>query len=499
VAARIAADYAREPLVLQNAVQEYDRVVVYQTWLAAQASLSIAHRFLFHATVPFVLAEGGDPPPLSGATAPRPSGGVQFGDVRLGARYRFFRSSDDALSRVMLAVATTFWLPTASEGYAGDGALRLGAGLVADGTSRRLYWAFNGGVRTRPSEQLAGGVPSRVGTALVFGLAGGFFADAGQQLALGAELLSDLPFGGDARLFDPRATVAHFLVTGHYRIKGGPFEIGASAGPGIGSGPGSPDLRVLALIGFSPEHDAPRSDSDDDGVPDASDACIDLRGVPSGDPLLNGCPAAPIDRDGDAIPDANDACPTVAGEPTGVRATHGCPPSMDTDGDGVPDSSDKCPRERGEPPPGGNGCPKPVEPPSTKLVAREIVLSQQVQFETATAVLRPESDGVLGEVARILAEHKEIESIEVQGHTDEQGTADFNRRLGQTRAEAVVAWLVQHGVRRERMVPKGYGSDRPLASNATEDGRQKNRRVEFRVTRTQPVPGGAGSPEKERN
>jgi outer membrane protein OmpA-like peptidoglycan-associated protein len=116
-------------------------------------------------------------------------------------------------------------------------------------------------------------------------------------------------------------------------------------------------------------------------------------------------------------------------------------------------------------------------------VEQEIVLSQQVQFEVGTAVLRPESDFVLSEVARVLGEHPEIELVEVQGHTDESGTPDLNRRLGQERADRVVAWLAAHGVGRERLSPKGYGSDRPIADNATDEGRQKNRRVEFRVLR----------------
>jgi outer membrane protein OmpA-like peptidoglycan-associated protein len=490
VSARIATDYASEPLVLRNDAQELDRVVTSQMWLYALGSVSIAHRFLLHATFPLLLAESGDPPPLSGATAERPSGGFQLGDARLGARFMFFRSSDDPLSRVLLAFSLSTWLPTASQGYAGDGAMRVGAGLVADGSNPRLYWALNGGFITRPSEQLGGVTPTRVGNALNFGAAAGFFADGGQKIAIGAELISDLPVGNGARLFDPRATVAHLLLVGHWRIKSGPFELGAAGGPGIGQGAGSADFRVLALVGLAPRQDAPLFDTDADGIPDASDACVDLPGVRSGDPLLHGCPAAPLDTDGDAIPDQHDACPSVPGEPTGVRTTHGCPPDFDTDGDGVADKVDACPREPGVPPPGGNGCPKTAEPAATKLVAQNIVLSQQVQFETATSVLRPESDGVLSEVARVLGEHPEVEEVEVQGHTDEQGTAEFNRRLGQGRAEAVVNWLVQHGIRRDRLKAKGYGADRAIAENVTEEGRQKNRRVEFRVTRmtAQPSP-----------
>jgi outer membrane protein OmpA-like peptidoglycan-associated protein len=244
---------------------------------------------------------------------------------------------------------------------------------------------------------------------------------------------------------------------------------------------------VIVSLGYAPETPAPPPDEDEDGVPDKSDACPTLRGVPFDDPLLHGCPEAEPDRDGDAIPDQHDACPRAAGEPTADRRTHGCPKRVDTDRDGVPDRADACPLEPGEPPPAGNGCPKPAPPPppppSTRLVEQEIVLSQQVQFEVGTAVLRPSSDVVLSEVARVLGEHPEVELVEVQGHTDESGTPDLNRRLGQERADRVVAWLATHGVGRDRLSPKGYGSDRPIADNATDEGRQKNRRVEFRVLR----------------
>jgi outer membrane protein OmpA-like peptidoglycan-associated protein len=490
---RVATDYASAPLVLKNRGEVLDRVVGHQLWVHAAASISLAHRLVLHAVLPLVVAEGGDAPIASGATAPRATGGMSFGDVRLGARYRFFESSDDAVMKIDVALASSVWLPTANEGYAGDGALRGRGALLVEGTTTRVYWIFNGGLRTRPYEALPAVIPSRVGTAISFGLGAGFYADARQRLALGVEVATDLAVGGSTRLFDPRGTLGHALATAHFKPRGGPFEIGVALGPGFGSGPGSADFRALALVGFAFEQAAPPSDEDSDGIPDKVDACIDLRGVPSEDPVLNGCPAAPIDRDGDGIPDENDACPGVPGESTRVKGTHGCPISPDGDRDGVPDERDACPSQPGVPPPAGNGCPS-VTPPKTELGVEAIVLGQQVQFETGTAVLRPESSAILGDVARILAEHAEIELIEVEGHTDEVGTADFNRQLGQARAASVVNWLAEHGVKRERLAAKGYGSDRPIADNTSEDGRRKNRRVEFRIVRRklqEAKPGGA--------
>src|SRR5262249_61379429 len=121
---------------------------------------------------------------------------------------------------------------------------------------------------------------------------------------LGVELVADLTLSDGARLFDPRATVADLLLTGHYRIRGGPFEIGAAFGPGLGEGAGSPSVRGMVLAGYAPERAPPPPDRDGDGTPDKLDACVDVPGVPSGDPLLHGGPAGPADSDGDGVPDA---------------------------------------------------------------------------------------------------------------------------------------------------------------------------------------------------
>jgi OOP family OmpA-OmpF porin len=72
--------------------------------------------------------------------------------------------------------------------------------------------------------------------------------------------------------------------------------------------------------------------------------------------------------------------------------------------------------------------------------------------------------------------------VEVQGHTDSVGNDRFNLKLSQKRAESVKAYLVKQGVSADRMVPKGYGENVPIADNRTKDGRAQNRRVEFVIT-----------------
>jgi outer membrane protein OmpA-like peptidoglycan-associated protein len=194
---------------------------------------------------------------------------------------------------------------------------------------------------------------------------------------------------------------------------------------------------------------------------------------------MNGCPELPTDTDGDAIPDVLDACPKLAGPANRERRLHGCPPARDGDADGIDDPIDACPVERGVPSSDAtrHGCP----PAEAKLVAAQIVISEQVQFETGTAALRPESSAILGAVLAVLLAHPEIERLEIQGHTDASGGAELNRELSEERAGAVKSWLVAHGVAEARLVAKGFGPDRPLAGNDSEAGRAKNRRVEFHV------------------
>jgi outer membrane protein OmpA-like peptidoglycan-associated protein len=334
-------------------------------------------------------------------------------------------------------------------------------------------------VLLRKSVSVPGLLPLRVGSSLGLGLAASVALDRRGELGVGPELGLLLGFGGGAELFDPRSSSGQALLGARYTPGLGPIVVSLAAGPGLGQGVGAADLRVLASVAFSPEEPAPPPDRDADKIADAHDACPSVSGSASEDPLMHGCPELLTDTDGDAIPDTLDACPKQAGPANRERRRHGCPPAPDSDGDGIDDPIDACPAERGEKSadPKRHGCP----PPEAKLVAAQIVISEQVQFETGTAAIRPESAAILGEVVRVLGDHPEIEHVEIQGHTDTTGSAELNRTLSEERASAVRSWLVAHGVAEERLVARGYGPDRPISDNASEAGRAKNRRVEFHV------------------
>jgi outer membrane protein OmpA-like peptidoglycan-associated protein len=220
-------------------------------------------------------------------------------------------------------------------------------------------------------------------------------------------------------------------------------------------------------------------DADQDGIPDSIDACPLRAGVEQADKTQNGCPP---DSDRDGILDEEDACPDVPGAKSSDPRDNGCPIDRDRDHDGIPNEDDACPREAGprDPDPRKNGCPKAV------LRGAEIRILDQVRFEPASARIVPgkASVDVLTAVKDVLVEHPEITKIEVQGHTDNRGDPKANKRLSLERARAVVKWLVAHGLPAARFTAVGYGDERPLDSNATDAGRQTNRRVEFHATET---------------
>jgi outer membrane protein OmpA-like peptidoglycan-associated protein len=219
----------------------------------------------------------------------------------------------------------------------------------------------------------------------------------------------------------------------------------------------------------------PPGDKDGDGILDPADACVDVPGIPNEDPQKNGCPPPP-DKDGDGVLDADDACVDIPGIKTEDKATNGCP--GDTDGDGIRDDKDACPREKGEadPDPSKTGCPKLV-----RVTDQEIVILEQVQFDTGKATIRPVSNPLLDSVAQVLKEHPEILKLEVQGHTDNKGAKALNEKLSKDRAKSVMEALIKRGIAKERLTSQGYGMDKPIADNKDEAGRQKNRRVQFIV------------------
>jgi OmpA-OmpF porin, OOP family len=130
------------------------------------------------------------------------------------------------------------------------------------------------------------------------------------------------------------------------------------------------------------------------------------------------------------------------------------------------------------PPPPVEPPPKPEPPPPPPPKEEKIELKGKVEFETDSDVIRAEGKPILDEVAKVMKEHPEILKVEVQGHTDTVGPRDYNVKLSDRRAASVRKYLEGKGIAGDRMVSKGYGPDKPIGSNDTDEGRADNRRVE---------------------
>lgn len=105
---------------------------------------------------------------------------------------------------------------------------------------------------------------------------------------------------------------------------------------------------------------------------------------------------------------------------------------------------------------------------------------KSIEFATGSAIIAPAGIKVLTELVPLVQEEKTTR-IEIQGHTDNVGAADANKLLSSQRAQATMAFLVARGVASDRLTAVGYGQDRPIASNDSEEGRQHNRRIAFDV------------------
>ena len=136
------------------------------------------------------------------------------------------------------------------------------------------------------------------------------------------------------------------------------------------------------------------------------------------------------------------------------------------------------------PPPPPEPEPEPEPPPKPKRVevtAAAIVINEKILFEVDKAVIRPESFDLMNEITAVIKENPRIKKISIEGHTDSDGSAKYNKKLSQKRADSVMAYLTEHGVEAERLTAVGYGEDKPIAENDTDEGKEKNRRVEFLI------------------
>jgi outer membrane protein OmpA-like peptidoglycan-associated protein len=216
-----------------------------------------------------------------------------------------------------------------------------------------------------------------------------------------------------------------------------------------------------------------KADSDGDGLSDADEilkyktdpnkADTDGDGLSDGDEVLK-YKTDPLkaDTDGDGLSDGDE-----------VMKYKTDPLVADTDKGTVPDGVEV---KRGT---------NPLDPtddlPKKDTIQLEVgknIVLEGIMFKSASAEISPESEPILEKVYNTLSGNPVIE-VEIQGHTDNVGSHSSNLKLSLARAEAVKTYLVNKGIDAKRMTTKGFGPDKPIVPNTTDEGKQKNRRIEF--------------------
>jgi outer membrane protein OmpA-like peptidoglycan-associated protein len=429
------------------------------------------------------------------------TGGPTASDLRLDFRGTILRSDD---RKSAFGAQLSIFAPTGTQTDLGsDNGTAAMLMVTGEHTVKFITLAANLGVHFRPRHAIndpVGGSGLGVGNEVRWAL-GGFVPLKDGKYRIGGTIFGSTGIEsgsiiGDT-IFRKENTPIEWQAEG--RMKLGPSDhwwLGVGGGSRLFvNAYGAPDFRVVALLGVyvpildseakSPDRKAEvrarrrqevMSDRDGDGIPDEIDACPDVAEDHLGNDPNDGCPMPP-DRDGDGLLDQFDKCPDTPEDKDGVDDGDGCPED-DADQDGIADVLDACPKEPGakNSDPKKNGCPSFI-----KVEGNVVRVMQQVHFATGSATILPASFPMLQEISNLLRSNKGIKRMSIEGHTDNRGGADSNKKLSAARAASVATWLTQHGVEADRLESHGYGLEKPIETNDTDAGRAANRRVEFKI------------------
>jgi outer membrane protein OmpA-like peptidoglycan-associated protein len=228
-------------------------------------------------------------------------------------------------------------------------------------------------------------------------------------------------------------------------------------------GDGLSDAEDLCPNDAGPKANEGCPDTDKDGLFDYLDQCPDKAGPEEN----RGCPYP--DTDGDGLLDKDDDCPNNAGP----KSNKGCP-LKDTDGDGVLDKDDDCVNTPGAK--SNNGCPL-IQEEEQEIINTAF---EALEFQSGKDIIKEISHPSLEELAMLLLRKSDWKLI-IAGHTDNVGNDKTNLILSKKRSTAVAVFLEHRGVKMDRLIIQYYGEEKPIDSNDTKEGRQKNRRVEMTV------------------
>lgn len=432
-------DYGKDPFVFRetDTGDVASRLVDHQLLLHTGLTFAMWNRVAVSAAMPFALSQGGDDPRYLGVTLRSPDQAA-VGDLRASARVAIVGRHNGAFQ---FGLGGHVFVPTGDgQRLMSDGAVR-GMPYAAIGgrfaPAGRAIWSVSGGPELRPSRALHG---SEQGTMIRGGAGLAYQIGPRRDVQLGGEL------HGYAVTREPssRTTGLELLLSAKLRFLDD-FEAGLGAGPGVVGGVGTPSVRGLLSIAYTPRL------SEERDTPPA--------------------PARPAPEPAPAAP----------------------PPPLDSDGDGVPDAEDACPSERGEAEGARRGCPKPPEPPTaaeepappppkapTAPSAKATIEEQRIAFALDSTEIDAGGRAKIQRVAKVLAENPNARVV-VRGHSDDTGPIAYNQQLSERRSLAVKDALLQAGVAKDRLDTEALGPSEPLEATATTGARAKNRRVDFRV------------------
>ncbi len=465
--------------------------------------------------------------------------GFALGDVRILPKFNLFGLKDDTGFGMALAVPIAIATGDTDK-FIGAGQVVANPKLIFEGRGAGFGFATNVGFRARPDSKTVGNLD--LSHEVTYGVAGAFEMGTEDVVLLtelyGASAITDVDVEAHSNPLE--ALIGLRIWTG----PGATFTLGAGAGliPDYGTplyrillGFAWHDRRydadqdgILDKVdscpnepedkdGHEDKDGCPEPDNDFDGILDAMDQCPlepedkdkfeDLNGCPDpdndGDTILDkadicpndpetvngfedtdGCPDEIPDTDGDGIKDPQDKCPKRPEDKDGYQDEDGCP-DLDNDKDGIADKSDKCPMQ----PETQNGfedidgCPdvKPEGPRLVRVTKQKIEILEKVFFHSGKAKIKRESYDVLNQVAEVMIKVQRIKGVQVEGHTDSRGSARYNKKLSQRRADSVRNYLIGRGVETGRLSAVGFGEEVPIDDNKTKEGRANNRRVEFTI------------------
>jgi OOP family OmpA-OmpF porin len=432
----------------------------------AQLAARLDDQLTIFAQLPVTLHQTGDVSALGGG---QPAFGFSVGDVRIGLRHGFLRGPIDVQAQISLEAATA-----ARGSWTGDD--RIGGEALVSVAQRRGQWELIGNafLRFRPprdvgSVQLGNELGVRGGVAWWF---------SPKSRAYG-----ELELQSSLRAFSQQSMPAEWRAGGTVCATS-TLAIDVAAGTRLDDGLGAPSLRGVVAVRHAPQLCKPaKREGPEPGIEDLVAHIARERAEREKAEQLERLPrllarSEIAARDVLARAQARDLLAASEADALARARAFAEEDTRDTDGDGVPDRLDNCPREKG--PAENQGCPRARR---QVVVLREdrIEILEKVYFSPGKARIEARSKRLLDQVAGVLKSHPELVRIQVEGHTDDRGSASFNQTLSQARAEAVVRALVQRGISPQRLVARGFGLGRPVTSNATRQGREKNRRVEFRV------------------